>query len=448
MKNELMLLRSLISNSGIIRFAIWLGLIFALMCAGAEEYYFVAFVFMAYAIGLGVSLQNYRKWEVGELVPGLRQAHASVAVKAVLVMWIVVAFLAYSGDQTLLLVYGVYLILIAYGLCFGVGVPVLSSFAFVAGMVGAFVLAVSVFRERVSLAFEAQLFWPSEIAFVFFALGGWLLWLAHQRAVSQAQQAILGNSRLEKLVKLFSQTDESALIRPRKAKLAMLAGAQRFVRLERLLFPLTWKDSLILAAVMFGVLWFIFGLRGNEEATIPLHLIACIAIIMMPPCFFMSRIRPTFERAWISGFGNGRRDTAGQLFELAAIKCAGLFLLLAAALSLQMPAELSLYITSICILLVATGIGAICLWVAARTYRFWVPRASSIRILFACGVTIVSTFLLVVLMAGEIDGMTSMTQYVGPFRSIAISMGVAFVGWGLCFVDGARAIANESMIVE
>lgn len=437
MKLDSMIVNSLITKSGIIQIGLVLGGIFALMCLATGQYFFAAALLGMGALGLGVSIHNYRQWEVGEMVPGFREAQATTAVKLALLCWGLVSTFSLVNHGVSMASLALYLIVIAYLLCVGVGVPVLSSPLLNIGIAVATVLLWGYIQHAIETSAILPKTFRQVAGFGLILAGFGLLKLAWNQAVIYVEPK--ANVEVNAVQEKKFAKDESLGFTDSNRTVSL------WRRTERLTNGFGWQAAALLLPVV--LICFIFWWVDSPHTDVPMHLFAGILLMTVPVMLFMSRVPKSFERLWLMGAESTRFQTSTRLFKLTGFKCLACTLVISLALMSQHSEWRSGWAASLCFTLVATALGFVFLWLAARNFRFWKARAKAAILCFLIMVTFVSIFL-IMLFHGQEDVLVKTVHRFGTQESLTVCFLGTFVVWLICYFDGARAIAKQQTLME
>ena len=449
MSPNVLIAGSVISTSPMTRFAVALAMFTALIGMVIGQPLGAAIVASVIGVAIGGSVNRYKTWEGSALVPGLRETMALFAIQISLCVWVILIFAALEMQGSFLAAIGICLLLIAIGLCVGAGDTRLIYFTFATFGIGGFVL-----YQWANSGPEPD--FDSPLLYYVLQLAGLLMVFAGCGFLRHFWNLITipretGSCNHDDLQEVISRSSEGNHNHdsPQAGKSArpVVNHYSRTRKLIEYVPTFRIRDYAWLALLLAGLTGAAIYNRGNEDLVLFFQLTVWILLLFVPVASFMTRVPESFERLWIMGVATNRVETLRRKLGLSAWRCLAFLVFLAIGLAIQSPPNPLAYATTFSFMFVAFGLGAILLLVASKTYQFWVGHSNALMLVFAllCMTLTLATFCIT---NGRADFANSLVSSIGLAQSLIFSLLFAVLCWAICLLDGGRAMANDSALLE
>ena len=458
MINNAAVFRSLLPTSWILWLAVGLGLFLAMIGVRCGVAWFSGLMLGFLGVSMGLSFYRYRCSELARTVPGLIPSQAMATIQLSLALMLIVGV---SGIDTQTPFYSLSccLLSLSLGLCVGIGL-VWVFYLLCAVAILASTLYVFRFETLEILVAEVGTPGLGIVGIAMLLSGLWFGWYFWVRATANVEYekpgagfgagSVAKASTAQKSGALYDGASENDLSLQLDTK-RLRAGRRPVVgRLRKLLVaraclgPRDYVWSILFLLAVFGLLLYS---RGRDELVTLYQYIYSMMVVCIPVTFFFSRFQTSFERMWLAGVADTRIQVVRRKIQMSAIGCVLVIVVGMLLLAIHTPVTSVTYAATGFLMLLALGMGGLLILLASRTYRWWIRHMTGVVLIMS--ILIVSTtFITLLLTEGNTDLLNSFVSKFGIGYCLVVGVAFATSCWGLCWVEGGRRLAQDSVLME
>ncbi len=444
-----------------IGWAIGGSFLFSLIAVFAYGMSFMFSIFaMACCLGLGHMTALFQKSERRRLVPGMNETCAAVAIAATMAFWLVNCVLILYTHGWIPEAYGLSLFLICYGTWMGWGERRIFHFLVFLFFVILAVIVVPKGPERIYEFYKGLSISPRTMVAAGIGLGGlcmlWRFWTLATLKINPAEFkqkkdlfSFLTDSQVDQQRSISPASERDGGSSSVKGAVAPAKLPASFAtRMQWMLYGRVYWNGFYYfwGLVSVGILLSVLILaRGEIEATVGFTIFACI-LLALSSGMALVRLPQAFRRIWLSGLSENRSQTARHVLKLAARRVFTFAAIVFALLLIQAPMTADWYVTILFMLLVATSLSGIGLWIATKWYAFWSDKMMVVLLAIVC-----IAAALVSLTPFAFEWIVKLNEAISSFGmaySLAAIGLVTVLIWAGCLFDGANSLGKASELME